>query len=102
MVSMLEETERQIDNARVRVTRHRLAAGAHTGFHRHEYDYVVVPVTAGRMRIVEGGKEFFSDLSSGAAYFRPAGVEHDVFNSGHKELIFVEVEVIRSDGIAVP
>lgn len=94
-VSMLEETDRQIDNARVRVTRHRLAPGAHTGFHRHECDYVVVPVTAGRMRTVEGGKELFSDLSSGVAYFRPAGVEHDVFNSGDQELVFVEVEIIR-------
>jgi len=95
---MLEETDRQIDNAQVRVTRHRLAPGAHTGFHRHEHDYVVVPVTAGRMRIVEGGeggKELFSDLSRGVAYFRPAGVEHDVFNGGDQELVFVEVEIVR-------
>jgi hypothetical protein len=28
---MLEETDRQVDNARTRVTRHRLAPGAHTG-----------------------------------------------------------------------
>ena len=91
---MLEETDRQVDNARTRVTRHRLAPGAHTGFHRHEYDYVVVPVTSGRMRIVEGAKESFVDLAGGAAYFRPAGVEHDVFNGGERELIFVEVELI--------
>jgi beta-alanine degradation protein BauB len=91
---VLEETDRQIDNARTRVTRHRLASGAHTGFHRHEYDYVVVPVTAGRMRIVEGGREVFSDLSSGVAYFRPAGVEHDVFNGGDQDLVFVEIELI--------
>ena len=93
---MLEETDRQVDNARTRVTRHRLAAGAHTGVHRHEYDYVVVPVTGGRMRIVEGGKELFADLSSGVAYFRPAGVEHDVFNDLDRELVFVEVELIPS------
>jgi len=37
----------------------------------------------------------FSDLSSGVAYFCPAGVEHDVFNIGHQELVFVEVEIIR-------
>jgi beta-alanine degradation protein BauB len=91
---MLEETDRQIDNSRTRVTRHRLASGAHTGFHRHEYDYVVVPVTAGRMRIVESGKEVFPDLSSGIAYFRPAGVEHDVFNRGDQDLVFVEIELI--------
>jgi len=67
VVSRLEDPDRQIDNARVRVTRHHLAPGTHTGSHRHEHDYVVVPVTAGRMRIVEGGKELLSDLSSGVA-----------------------------------
>jgi len=92
---MLEETDRQVDNARTRVTRHRLAPGAHTGMHRHEYDYVVVPVTDGRMRILEAGKELFADLESGVAYFRPAGVEHDVFNGGDRELVFVEVELLR-------
>ena len=92
---MLEEADRQIDNARARVTRHRLAPGAHTGLHRHEYDYVVIPVTGGRMRIVDGaGKESFAELAGGVAYFRPAGVEHDVFNGGDKELVFVEVELI--------
>ncbi len=93
-VAMLEETDRQVDNARTRVTRHRLIPGAHTGFHRHEYDYVVVPITDGRMRIVEAGKESLADLSSGTAYFRQAGVEHDVFNGGERELVFVEVELI--------
>jgi mannose-6-phosphate isomerase-like protein (cupin superfamily) len=92
---MLEEADRQIDNARTRVTRHRLAPGAHTGVHRHEYDYVVVPITGGRMRILEAGKEQFADLASGVAYFRPAGVEHDVFNGGAHELVFVEVELVR-------
>jgi hypothetical protein len=31
-----EETDRQIENSRARVTRHKMAPGAHTGFHRHE------------------------------------------------------------------
>jgi mannose-6-phosphate isomerase-like protein (cupin superfamily) len=91
---MLEEADRQVDNARARVTRHRLVPRAHTGFHRHEYDYVVVPITDGRMRIVEGGKELLADLTSGHAYFRQAGVEHDVFNGGEHELIFIEVELL--------
>src|SRR5438105_15931327 len=56
---MLEEADRRIANARTRVTRHSLAPGAHTGWHRHEYDYVVVPISGGRIRIVEGGKEAF-------------------------------------------
>ena len=35
----------RIDNERVRVTEWRFAPGAHTGHHRHEYPYVVVPLT---------------------------------------------------------
>lgn len=91
---MLEEADRQIENARTRVTRHRLAPGAHTGIHRHEYDYVVVPISGGRMRIVEDGKIGFAELASGVAYFRPAGVVHDVLNDLDRELVFVEVELI--------
>lgn len=91
---MLEDTDRQVDNARTRVTRHRLAPGAHTGLHRHEYDYVVVPVTSGRMRVVAGGQESFAEITSGVAYFRSAGVEHDVFNGGGQDIVFVEVELI--------
>src|SRR5690606_30325656 len=35
----------QIDNDEVRVTEWRLAPGSATGHHRHEMDYVIVPVT---------------------------------------------------------
>ena len=94
-IMLKEETDRQIENDRARVTRHRMAPGAHTGFHRHEYDYVIVPVTGGRMRIVEGDRESVNELTAGVAYFRPAGIEHDVSNGGDKELIFVEVEILR-------
>jgi quercetin dioxygenase-like cupin family protein len=89
-----EETDRQIDNTRARVTRHIMAPGASTGFHRHDYDYVVVPVTDGRMRIVEGGRESVSELTAGVSYFRPAGVEHDVINGGDRDLVFVEIELL--------
>jgi len=89
-----EEADRQIENARARVTRHRMAPGAHTGFHRHEYDYVIVPVSDGRMRVVEGGRETIAELTAGVSYFRPAGVEHDVINGGDRELVFVEIEIV--------
>jgi beta-alanine degradation protein BauB len=89
-----EETERQIENGRARVTRHKMAPGASTGFHRHQYDYVIVPVTDGRMRVVEGGRETLSELKAGVSYFRPAGVEHDVINGGDHDLIFVEIEIV--------
>ena len=71
----------QIDNERVRVTEWRFAPGAATGWHRHAYDYVVVPMTTGRLLLAEpDGTMRHSELRAGASYFRPAGVEHDVIN----------------------
>jgi quercetin dioxygenase-like cupin family protein len=71
-----------------------MAPGAHTGFHRHEYDYVIIPITGGRMRVIEAGRESTAELAAGISYFRPAGVEHDVINAGDQELIFVEIEIV--------
>jgi quercetin dioxygenase-like cupin family protein len=84
----------QIDNARVRVTEWRFAPGAATGHHRHEFDYVVVPQTTGRLRIIgPDGSESDADLQTGVAYSRDAGVEHDVINANDFEFVFVEVEI---------
>jgi quercetin dioxygenase-like cupin family protein len=82
-----------IDNDRVRVTCWRFAPGAATGFHRHDYAYVVVPLTTGRLALTGPAGESVADLVAGAPYFRPAGVEHDVRNANAFEFVFVEVEL---------
>ncbi len=82
-----------IDNDRTRVTEWRFAPGAETGHHRHEYDYVVVPIMTGSLRIIApDGSESVSELRHGAPYFRPAGVEHNVINAGTADFAFIEVE----------
>jgi quercetin dioxygenase-like cupin family protein len=83
----------QIDNDRVRVTEWRFAPGAATGWHRHDHDYVIVPLGTGRLRIVSGQGESTAELATGQAYFRVAGVEHDVVNANAHEFVFVEIEV---------
>ena len=84
----------QIENDRMRVTEWRFAKGAATGFHRHDYDYVVVPGTTGRLKIVDAqGNESFAELTAGQSYAREAGVEHDVINAHDGEFVFVEVEL---------
>ncbi len=83
----------QVDNERTRVTEWRFAPGAATGFHRHEYDYVIVPQTDGRLKLIgPDGAESFAELTAGQSYFRNAGVEHDVINANDHEFVFVEVE----------
>ena len=85
----------QVDNERVRVTEWRFAPGAQTGWHRHEYDYVVVPMTTGKLRIDNGASEVIAELVVGQSYFRPAMVEHNVVNANPYELVFVELEMKR-------
>ena len=89
----------QIDNERVRVTEWRFAPGEATGWHRHAHDYVVVPLTTGRLLLAEpGGTMRHSQLTAGVSYFRAAGVEHDVINDNDFEFAFVEIEVKGSEG----
>jgi len=83
----------QLDGERVRVTEWRFAPGAHTGWHRHELDYVVVPITTGRLSSRTRESETTADLVAGRAYYRARGVEHDVVNVNAHEFVFVEVEV---------
>src|SRR5262245_65192977 len=84
----------QIDQERVRVTEWRFAPGAATGWHRHGHDYVVVPLTTGRLMLEEPGNVTrHSDLVAGRSYARQAGVEHDVVNVNDHEFVFIEIEL---------
>ena len=81
-----------IDNHRVRVTEWRLPPGTATGHHRHELDYVVVPMTTGTLviRDVEGDRD--NNLIAGAPYYRDSGAEHNVINDDGHEIVFIEIE----------
>lgn len=83
----------QIDDARVKVTEWRFAPGASTGWHRHAHDYVVVPLTTGKLRLDEPGGTRVAELTAGMSYNRGAGVEHDVVNINDFEFRFVEIEL---------
>ena len=86
--------EVQAENEGVKVTKYVFAPGAATGWHRHAHDYVIVPLTTGTLRIVDGkGESSLADLTAGQTYFRKAGVEHDVQNANDFEFAFVEVEI---------
>lgn len=84
---LLQETERVI------VTEWRFAPGAETGWHRHQHDYVVVCLTAGKLLAETSDGNIVTELQFGQAYTRPMGVEHNIVNAGEKEFAFVEVEL---------
>jgi beta-alanine degradation protein BauB len=84
----------QIDTPRLKVTEWRFAPGAATGWHRHAYDYVVVPMTTGRLLLEEpGGASRHAQLTAGVSYSRETGVEHDVINDNDTEFVFIEIEL---------
>jgi beta-alanine degradation protein BauB len=85
----------QLDNERVRVSQWSFTAEAATGWHRHEFDYVIVPLVDGALRMEEGGEQTTVELEAGQSYFRSAGVEHDVVNASGREFAFVEIELKR-------
>lgn len=84
----------QKDNDRVRVTEWQFAPGASTGYHRRELDYVVIPISSGKLKMISpDGKESISTLIAGMSYYQQGGVEHDVVNVNKFDFTFVEVEL---------
>ncbi|OZI74357.1 cupin domain-containing protein [Bordetella genomosp. 12] len=86
----------QIDDDYVCVTEWRFPPGGETGWHRHGMRYVVVPQTTGKLLLEtpEGTRE--SQLTTGVAYTRPVGVEHNVINPNDTEFVFVEIEIKKA------
>ena len=84
---------RHIENDRVIVTEWRFTAGASTGWHRHAFDYVIVPLMDGKLRLATSDGETTVEMRKGVPYYRPAGVEHDVINASDGDYAFMEVEI---------
>ncbi len=83
------------DDDRVRVTTWTFpASGASTGPHRHELDYVVVPVTGGRFVVTgpDGARRGTTQVA-GEPYTGTAGTEHEVVSASDGPAVFVEVEL---------
>ena len=52
----------RVDNAQVRVTEWQFEPGAATGHHRHEFDYVVVPLVDGLLRLIAADGDSSAEL----------------------------------------
>ena len=85
-----------LDEPHVRVSEYRFSPGAQTGWHRHEYDYVVVPLRDGRLLLEEpDGSSRHAELRAHEPYTRSRGIEHNVVNANAYEFAFLEVELLR-------
>lgn len=86
-----------IENDTTRVTEWRFGKrGDNTGWHRHAYAYVVVPLFDGQLEIDNGGGQTsLAQLKNGVPYYRKLGVEHDVINANDFECAFIEIEFLN-------
>ena len=84
----------QIDDTQVRVTRWDFSPGAETGWHTHEMDYIVVPLTEGTLSAeLPSGSTVENKLTVGASYARPVGVNHNIINVNNEPFSFIEIEL---------
>ena len=84
------------DTDQARVTTWTFEDGEDTGRHRHDYDYIVVPVTGGTFAITEpDGTTRQMTQEAAVAYLGRAGTEHNVISRSHRTAVFVEIELKR-------
>jgi len=93
MARALAKATMLTDDARTRVTRFDFAPDAETGWHKHEMDYVIVPLTDCTMLLEEPGGERTATIPKGEAYTRLQGVEHNVINNSDAPMSFIEIEL---------
>ena len=82
----------QLDNDQFCVTEWRFAPGTETGWHTHELDYVVIPMTTGKLTLHTQDSSSSFELTAGASYTRAPGPVHNIANHGTQEIVFIEVE----------
>ncbi len=84
----------QINNKLIKVTKYSFMPGQETGMHKHLFNYIVTPITNGRLLLIDKkGNESNYNLIASQSYFRKAGVEHNVINYSKHNLIFIETEL---------
>ena len=88
--------EVQLENEHFRVTKWTIESGGIIPMHRHDHEYVVVPLVTQNIHVTNAdGTEDVSELVLGQSYTRPAGSEHQVENrEPHQNVVFIEVEAL--------
>ena len=90
----MAKSNTMIDNDKTRVTLWSFKVGDETGHHIHEYDYVIVPMIDGELKIIDKDSSVsISKLTKGGCYYRKKGVNHNVINNNNFSYSFIEIEI---------
>jgi quercetin dioxygenase-like cupin family protein len=82
-----------IDDDRTRITHWVLKPGQQTGWHLHDFDYVTIQESKGRLHLEHAdGTERTIDYAPGTAVRINAPVEHNATNVGDVDIRVTEIE----------
>lgn len=95
-----EAAERQIgkfellhEDEKTRITHWVIKPGEQTGWHLHDYDYVTVQQSTGRLFLEHAdGSTREVDYTPGVARAVSAPVEHNAINVGDVDIVVLEIE----------
>ena len=88
--------ETLMDNERTRITEWVIAPGEQTGWHLHDYDYVTIQQSTGRLHLdYADGSEKTIDYIPGSTHLNQAPVEHNATNVGDVDIRVLEIEYKR-------
>jgi beta-alanine degradation protein BauB len=81
----------QVEHDGMRISRYDLAAGDRIPWHRHDHDYLVIPLTDGVFEVTGPDGTDLHHVHGGEPYRRDAGTEHELRN-GERPYSFIEIE----------
>ncbi len=89
----IASSETLLDDDKTCITLFTIQPGEQTGWHRHEFDYVVVQQSDGRLHLdYADGSMREIGYTPGVALFVSAPVEHNAINVGDVDIIALEIE----------
>lgn len=90
------ESTTNFDTDKVRINTWTFHDGDATGQHRHEFDYVIVPITGGTFAVIDSDGSTHDMVQQAAVpYLGHAGTTHDVINRSGRTASFIEIELKR-------
>lgn len=82
-----------VDDEKTRVTQWDIKPGQQTGWHLHDFDYVTIQQSEGRLHLdYADGSEREIDYIPGTSHLNKAPVEHNAINVGDVDIRVLEVE----------
>ena len=81
------------EDDKTRITHWTMNPGEQTGWHSHDFDYVVVQLSGGRLHLdFADGSEREIDYAPGNTLTGSAPIEHNATSVGEETIISIEIE----------